>query len=87
MPVLVANFRFNERGFFAMKRLEHQEYLPSPRQIAAESAAIRCGWSGSERRRRRVGFEQLAAQARWALPQLFATAQLAPVRLAAQASA
>jgi hypothetical protein len=70
-----------------MSRLERPAYLPTPRQIAAECAAIRHRWSPAERRRRTVGFGLVFAEPVWTPPQVFTSQCVARVRKFVEASA
>lgn len=63
-----------------MSRSHRVDYLPTPRQIVAECAAIRLLWTPAERRRRRVGFRQFADESRWMPPHIAVGACVARVR-------
>jgi hypothetical protein len=71
-----------------MSRRERIDYLPTPRQIAAQCAKIRRGWTVAERRRRTVGYPQLQAESMWRPPQIRLSNCIARVRrVVAEASA
>jgi hypothetical protein len=63
-----------------MSRLERPAYLPTPRQIEAECAAIRRRWTPSERQRRTVGYGLIVAETVWTPPQIFTAQCLSRVR-------
>ena len=53
-----------------MSRRLVPEYLPTPRQITRQCAAIRRQWTPSERRRRTVGYSLVEAAATWMPPMI-----------------
>ena len=63
-----------------MSRRERVDYLPTPRQIAAQCAQIRRRWSVAERRRRTVGYMRLQAESMWRPPQICMAHCVARVR-------
>ena len=67
-----------------MARRNTPDYLPTTRDIARACAAIRAGWTPSERRRRAVDQELLAEeQNAWWPPVIDTSACLSRVRRAA----
>jgi hypothetical protein len=63
-----------------MSRFERVDYLPTPRQIAAQCAKIRSGWTPAERRRRTVGHLRMQTESTWLPPQIRLSHCVARVR-------
>lgn len=63
-----------------MSLLEKSAYMPSPREIARQCAAIRRSWTPGERRRRAVGLRAMIGPVAWLPPRVITAQCMARVR-------